>query len=94
MKYFLVEGIIKDASKMSDCIMEEHQTYTKEKMDTGVILLSGLKADMSGAMFIIEASSLLEVNDYLDNEPFYIHGIQEYKIKEFTYHYFNSNWHK
>ncbi|MGL5414798.1 MAG: YciI family protein [Clostridium sp.] len=91
MEYFIVEGTILDAKKMTDKLMEIHKVYTQKAMDSGLILMSGLKNDMSGGIFMLKASSEEEVQTYLDNEPFKLEGIQEYKILKFSPHYFNKN---
>ena len=97
MKLFIVEGTIKDAQKMNEEILEKHKSYTQKAMDEGKIFLSGLKADQSGGLFIMKEQSRKAVESYISNEPFKIHGIQEYKIIEFTYHYLNpitTEWFK
>ena len=54
MKYFIVEGILKDSDKINEDIMKEHMAYTQKAMDEGMILVSGLKSDMSGGIFVME----------------------------------------
>lgn len=29
---------------------------------------------------------------YLDHEPLFVHGIQEYRVAEFDVHYINNAW--
>ena len=97
MKYFVVEGILKATDKINDTIMTEHMAYTQIAMNSGLILMSGLKSDMSGGIFVIKADSVEKINDYLNNEPFKVYGIQDYKVTEFDAHYFNespSEWFK
>lgn len=91
MKFFIVEGIIKDAGKMNDSIMREHMAYTQEAMDRGMTFMAGLKSDNSGGISIQKAEDETSLKHYLDNEPFYIHGIQEYRVMEFDAHYINEN---
>ncbi len=33
MKYFIVEGILKDSDKINEDIMKEHMAYTQKAMD-------------------------------------------------------------
>ena len=97
MKYIVVEGILKATDKINDTIMTEHMAYTQKAMNSGLILMSGLKSDMSGGIFVIKADSVEKINDYLNNEPFKVYGIQDYKVTEFDAHYFNespSEWFK
>ena len=71
--------------------MKEHMAYTQKAMDEGLILMSGLKDDMSGAVFIMKTDSFEKINTYLSNEPFKIYGIQDYSVIEFSAHYFNES---
>lgn len=48
MKYFIVEGVIKNPSAMNESILEEHMEYTQKVMNQGLILMSTLKADING----------------------------------------------
>ncbi|GAA0070030.1 hypothetical protein UT300003_15530 [Clostridium sardiniense] len=91
MKYFMVEGIIKNPDLINDDIMKEHMAYSQKAMDNGLILMSALKSNMSGGLFVMIADSIEKIDDYLSIEPLKVHGIQDYKIIEFTPHYFNQS---
>ena len=91
MKYFIVEGTIKDQHKVDDNLMKIHMAYTQKAMDAGLILMSGLKEDMSGGIFVMKSESLEKLEDYLANEPFKLAGVQDYNVTEFSAHYFNGN---
>ncbi|WP_434307505.1 YciI family protein [Clostridium perfringens] len=80
MKYFIVEGILKDSDKINEDIMKEHMAYTQKAMDKGMILVSGLKSDMSGGIFVIKSESVEKLESYLSKEPFKLYGIQDYKF--------------
>ena len=53
--------------------------------------MSGLKADMSGGLSVMGAEDAGQLQDYLDNEPLFVHGIQEYRVVEFDIHYVNKD---
>lgn len=91
MKYFIIEGIIINADLMNDDIMKEHMAYTSKAMDKGFILMSGLKSDMSGGLFVMKSDSIEKIEDYLSKEPLKVYGIQNYKVIEFSPHYFNQS---
>ena len=91
MKYFMVEGTILDAGRMNEEIMKIHMVYTQKAMDSGMILLSGLKEDMSGGVFIMKADSVEMIEEYLSGEPFKLNGIQDYRVTEFQAHYYNQD---
>ncbi|CEO25660.1 YciI family protein [Paraclostridium sordellii] len=91
MKYFIVEGILKSTNKIDKDTMTKHMNYSQKAMDEGLILMSGLKENMSGGIFIMKSDSIENIKEYLDNEPFKLEGIQDYKIVEFSPHYFNES---
>lgn len=91
MKYFIIEGTITNADLMNDDIMQEHMEYSQKAMDKGLILTSGLKEDMSGGLFVMKSESREIIDEYLVNEPLKLNGIQEYKVIEFSPHYFNKS---
>ncbi|MBS5788116.1 MAG: hypothetical protein KIC98_09425 [Clostridioides difficile] len=91
MKYFIVESIIKNADLVDENTMIKHIAYSQKAMDEGLILMSGLKVNMSGGVFIMKADSLEKVENYLSSEPLKVSGIQDYIITEFTPHYFNQS---
>nr|WP_312983765.1 YciI family protein [Clostridioides sp.] len=91
MKYFIVESIIKNADLVDENTMIKHMAYSQKAMDEGLILMSGLKVNMSGGVFIMKADSLEKVENYLSSEPLKVSGIQDYIFTEFTPHYFNQS---
>ncbi|CEO21789.1 YciI family protein [Paraclostridium sordellii] len=91
MKYFIVEGILKSTNEIDKDTMTKHMNYSQKAMDEGLILMSGLKENMSGGIFIMKSDSIENIKEYLDNEPFKLEGIQDYKIIEFSPHYFNES---
>lgn len=91
MKYFIVQGTIKNQDKMNDSIMKEHMAYSQKAMDDGLILMSGLKSDITGGVFIMKADSIDKVENYLSNEPLKVNNIQDYTVIEFSPHYFNQS---
>ena len=91
MKYFIVEGNLKSSDPIDDNIMKEHMNYSGKAMKEGSILMTGLKEDMSGVVFIMKAENPEKVEEYLSKEPLKIHDIQDYKVTEFSPHYFNES---
>ena len=97
MKYFVIEGTLKNSDPIDDNIMNKHMAYSKNAIDAGLVLVSGLKADISGGLSIMKANSIEEVEAYLSADPLKIAGVQEYSIIEFTPHYSNptsNEWFK
>ena len=93
MKYFMVEGMLKNVDKLNDEIMKQHMAYTQKAMDEGMIFLSGLKKDQSGGVFLIKSDTEERFKEYLDHEPMHLHGIQDYRYVEFDAHYISEDSH-
>lgn len=95
MKYFVIEGKLKNTSPIDNNLMNEHIAYSNTAIDKGLILTSGLKSDVSGGLLIMKAKSINDIETYLSNEPLKLAGLQEYRIIEFQPHYVQagaSNW--
>lgn len=90
MKCFIVEGTL-SKEQVEESKMQEHIAYSQKAMDAGLIVMSGLKSDMSGGLFIMKAESLEQVEEYLSAEPFKVAGIQEYRVIEYMPHYINQS---
>lgn len=90
MKYFVIEGKLKNSVKIDENVMNEHIAHSQSAIDKGLILMSGLKSDMSGGMSIMKANSIEEVEAYLSADPLKISGSQEYRVIEFSPHYFQQ----
>lgn len=90
MRLYLVEGQIAQADKMTEAILAEHKQYTQQWMDEGKILLSSLKADLSGGVFLAKVSEEAELQSFLANELFFCNGIQTYTVKPLDVHYLNE----
>lgn len=90
MRYFMIEGSIQEAEKMTQRIMNEHMAYTQKAMDDGMVLMSGLKSNKNGCIFLMKSETQDTIEAYLAHEPFHVHGIQTYTIVEFRAHYVNS----
>lgn len=91
MKYFVIESMLKNTDMINNDIMKEHISYTQKAMNENLILISGLKSDMSGSIFMMKSNSIEDIENYLNNEPLKKYNIQDYKITEFSPHYFNSS---
>ena len=52
MQFFIVEGVLKKPELMNDTLLKEHISYTQKAMQKELYLLSGLKEDQTGGIFI------------------------------------------
>ena len=87
MKYFVIEGTFKenfpiDKEELMN-IISKHREYLQIGFDAGWILCSGPKAYSGGGVVLMKAESIDVVNEYLNNDPLKLCGIQQYNIVEF-----------
>jgi hypothetical protein len=90
MDLYFVEGTIINAAAMTAEIFEKHKAYSTIQMEAGRILISGLKKDQSGSVFLMRFETPEMLQEYLDHEPFYLNGIQTYRVFPFDVHYVND----
>ena len=91
MKYFLIEGSLNNSVPFDEKILKEHISYSsKNAVDIGITLVSGVKADDSGGIFIMKAESLEKVETYLSLDPLKTSGMQEYRVTEIIPHYIHQ----
>lgn len=77
--------------------MNAHIAHSQNAANAGLILVSGLKSDVSGGLSIMKANSIEEIEAYLSADPLKISGAQEYRVTEFTPHLIQptaSEWFK
>ena len=66
MQFFIVEGVLKKPELMNDTLLKEHISYTQKAMQKELYLLSGLKEDQTGGIFIIKAENKEALQSYLE----------------------------
>ncbi|MBU3138191.1 YciI family protein [Clostridium gasigenes] len=97
MKYFVIEGTLKNSDSIDETTMNEHIAYSQKAANAGLILVSGLKGDFSGGLSIMKGNSIEEVEAYLSADPLKISGTQDYRVIEFEAHFIQataSEWFK
>ena len=87
MEYYIVEGMIQNAAGVDEALMKEHKAYTQKAMDDKLILIAGLKSDLSGGIFLMQCESEEKLKTFLSGEPFHLHGVQDYRVIPFDAHY-------
>ena len=66
-----------------DALVEEHRAFLHRQYATGVFLLSGRKEPRDGGVILADASSALELQAILAEDPFQCHGVASYQVIEF-----------
>jgi hypothetical protein CLOSPO_01275 len=63
--------------------LPNHNLYLEKYYKSGNFLCSGRKNPRVGGIILAAFDSLEQVNDAIQDDPFYQHGIAAYKITEF-----------
>lgn len=84
--YFIMEGIRLESGLDENefaPILEGHRALIKDGVERGVILAAGPRTDVAGGFTVMRAKDLKEAEAFFANDPFKIHGLQEYHFKPF-----------
>ena len=94
MKYFLIEGIVTHPERMTNEMMQEHQNIQIFN-ESGKVLFSSLKSDMSSSITVIKSRNEIEIQEFYKHEPLFNNNVLSYHISELQIHYHTSetaNW--
>ena len=61
-----------------------HREFLSRNYASGVFLLSGRKEPRDGGVILANASSAIELQGVLAEDPFHIHGVATYQLVQFT----------
>ena len=66
-----------------DKYMFDHVRYLKAHYDNNVFIASGRKIPRTGGIILCIADSEKDVNLIINDDPFFIHKLAEFKVTEF-----------
>ncbi|WP_059104534.1 YciI family protein [Shouchella shacheensis] len=81
MNYYAVLLPMRDKEK-SRQFREEHLLFLEKGRREGWIFANGRFTDQSGGLVIYKARELQEVEGYVQQDPYIIHGARNYEIHE------------
>lgn len=67
-----------------DRFLQAHREYLAEHYSSGDFIASGPQTPRVGGVIMMRAESRHDVEAIIAQDPFYINGIAEYQIVEFT----------
>lgn len=71
--------------------LKEHIDFLNKYYEKGNFICSGRKNPRIGGVILCKANTLDEVNEIIQEDPFYIHQIANYDITEFVVSKSNKN---
>lgn len=63
--------------------LEAHREYLKINYESGCFITSGRQEPRTGGIILCRASDKNKVQEIIQSDPFYIHGIAKYDIIQF-----------
>ena len=64
--------------------LQAHRDYLAEHYAAGDFIASGPQTPRVGGVILMKAESHAEINSIIEQDPFNINGIADYRIVEFT----------
>ncbi|MGG0811165.1 YciI family protein [Paenibacillus alvei] len=75
---YVVELTYKKSVEEVDVYLDAHRTFLDEHYAKGVFLLSGPKEPRTGGIIIVDAETEEEARSYIEQDPFFVHGVAAY----------------
>lgn len=67
-----------------DRFLQAHREYLAEHYDAGDFIASGPQTPRVGGVILMKAESRAKIDSIIEQDPFNINGIADYRIVEFT----------
>jgi uncharacterized protein YciI len=80
---FVIELTFKASLAEVDAKMAEHVSFLKKYYAAGNFLVSGRKIPRDGGIILAVGKSRGEIEAIIQEDPFYAHGLAEFRIIEF-----------
>ncbi|MCF6808258.1 YciI family protein [Thiotrichales bacterium 19S9-12] len=80
---FLIDITYKKSLDDVQNVLAEHRQYLREyTINKGILLASGPKSPRTGGVIIAKGEQE-DIDKMIQNDPFYIHDVAEYKVTTF-----------
>lgn len=84
MKYFLlISKYVKPLAEV-ERVLPAHREFLQRYYDAGMFIVSGPLNPRTGGVILAAAKTRDEIQDCLEEDPFFVEGVSEYEILEFS----------
>lgn len=80
---FLIELVYTADLGAIDAHMAAHVRFLKKYYASGNFLISGRKIPRNGGIILAVGKSRLQIEEIVHEDPFYVHGLADFRIIEF-----------
>ena len=81
--FLLISTYVKPLSEV-DRVLPAHREFLKRHYAAGTFLVSGPLNPRTGGVIVARAQHREAIQDVLEEDPFFVEGVSEYQILEFT----------
>jgi len=81
---FIVSLTYKAPLSEVDLCIEAHMLYLEKFYDSGTFIASGRKIPRTGGVILINADNRAQVEQVIQQDPFYIADVADYEITQFV----------
>jgi len=83
MKHFVIEVTYSVPFEQMAHIVPDHRAFLQLGYDRGWLLMSGPQVPKTGGMIVARAPSLVELQQFFQDDPFQKNGVASYRFVEF-----------
>ena len=80
---FVIELTYRSDVDAIDAHMQEHMVFVRKHYASGHFLVSGRKVPRDGGIILAVGDSKQELEAIMKEDPFYVHGLIDFRIVEF-----------
>lgn len=86
---YIIELTYKKPLEEVDELLEDHILFLDRYYKAGIIIASGPQTPRNGGIILAQkfkeiGDEIIDINDIIKQDPFYIYGIADYRIVKFT----------
>lgn len=81
---FIIHANYLKSLEIVDQYLNAHRTFLEEGYSKNYFIASGPKNPRTGGVILSQLTDRDQIESIFKNDPFYIHGIAEYVIEEFS----------
>ncbi|KFF03945.1 YciI family protein [Chryseobacterium luteum] len=89
---FIISLTYKTSLENVERFIPEHNDFLEKHYQSGNFIASGRKEPRTGGIILADAISKKEVEEIIQEDPFYIHQVADYTITEFIPSKYNEHF--
>lgn len=92
MKLFILLSTYVQPLSEVDRVLPAHREFLQRHYEAGTFLVSGPLDPRTGGVILARAAARERIQEILAQDPFFVEGISEYQVLEFTPTKWSEGW--